>query len=330
MQRNKKILVTGATGFIGFELSKQLTGKNMKPSLLVRRPLRASLLQSLNPCCIIQGDLASPESLIRACKGINTIVHLGARAVFEEYDLVKHTIVDGSINLMNAAIDAKVKHFIYASSLLVYDSQENPIDQKTPLNPRCGYGVAKVEAEHTLTKMAKASGMKLGIIRFPHVYGARDLMFEQVRKGIVYYPGNGQNVFAHLHVHDAANLLIAAVNQEWVGISPVADELNVSWNEYFGEIKKYYPRIRTYSIPEWLAWLFTWAIYPIRRAKGVPSVYTPGSVISWNLNLPVKNGLLWNELHLRPKYPSISDGIPAVLDDCIPFQWVHPINDCLG
>lgn len=178
--------------------------------------------------------------------------------------------------------------------------------------------------------MAKASGIKLGIIRFPHVYGSSDLMFEKVRKGRVYYPGNGENFFSHLHVHDAANVLTAAVKQEWEGVSPIADELSVTWNEYFAEIEKYYPRFRAYSIPEWLALLFTWIIYPIRRMRKVPSIYTPGSVISWNLNLPVQKGLLWNELNLRPKYPTIYQGIPAVLDDCIPFRWISSIKDRRG
>lgn len=326
MSKKKKILVTGATGFIGLEVAKQLSKKGYQPRLLVRRPLRAGLLSSLD-ADIIQGDLSSKESLARCCKGVDTIIHLGARAVFEEYDLVKPTIVDGSVNLMQAAIEANVKQFLFASSLLVYDSQSSPITKETPTQPRCGYGVAKVKAEQLLKNLAEKNSVNLSIIRLPHVYGARDLMFEEVRRGRVFYPGNGENHFAHLHIQDAAKIFIEVIEQDWTGITPIADHLPVNWIEYFSEIRKYYPRFRTYSVPEWIALLFTWLIYPIRRIKKNPSVLTPGSVISWNLNLPVQKGLLWEELNIEPDFPTIYEGLPQVLDQCIPFQWIHPIKD---
>lgn len=326
MSTNNRILVTGATGFVGLEVAKQLSDTGRASVLLVRRPLRAALIASLN-AKVVQGDLMSTESLRRCCQGVDTVIHLGARAIFEEYDLVKPTIVDGSIRLMEAAIEAGVKKFIFASSLLVYDSQTKPIDRDTPTHPRCGYGEAKVEAERILKQMAENAGIKLGVIRLPHVYGARDLMFEDVRKGRVFYPGRGRNVFAHLHVQDAARVLIAAAEQGWEGVSAVADYEPVNWVDYFQEIKKYYPRFKTYSIPEWLALGVTWLIYPIRRLNSNPSVYTPGSVISWNLNLPVKKGLLWGELNIEPKYPTVFEGIPKVLDSCVPFQWISSIND---
>jgi len=325
----KIILITGATGFIGLELSRHLCQLNYCPHLLVRRPSRAPLLGSLE-ARVFQGDLESPDSLKRACEGVETVIHLGARAIFEEYDLVKPTIVDGSVNLMQAAIEAGVKHFIYGSSLLVYNSQENPIDGNTPVNPVCGYGEAKLEAEERMTNMAQNSSLGLANIRLPHVYGPGDLMFEQVRNGRVFFPGDGQNVFAHLHVYDAARLLAAVAKQKWVGTLPVADYSDVTWNQYLAEIKKYYPRFNAYSIPQSLAILFTYAIYPFRRMSTKPSVYTPGSVVSWNLNLPVKKGVLWEELNMQPHYSTIHDGIPAVLDDSIPFRWIHPIKDQFG
>ncbi|MEM1283437.1 MAG: NAD(P)-dependent oxidoreductase [Chlamydiota bacterium] len=326
MGTKNHILVTGATGFVGLEVAKQLSKQGRYPTLLVRRPLRAALLTSLN-AKVLQGDLDSADSLRRSCEGVDTVIHLGARAIFEEYDLVKPTIVDGSVRLMEAAIEAGAKRFIYASSMLVYDSQTKPIDQDTPTHPRCGYGEAKVESERILKKMAREAGIKLGVIRLPHVYGARDLMFGDVRKGRVFYPGNGRNIFAHMHIYDAARVLITAAEKGWEGTSVVADYEPVNWIDYLQEIKKYYPRFKTYSVPEWLALGFTWLIYPIRRLSSDPSVYTPGSVISWNLNLPVKRGILWDELGIEPKYPSIYEGIPEVLDSCVPFQWVHSIQD---
>ena len=155
-------------------------------------------------------------------------------------------------------------------------------------------------------------------------------MFAQVRRGRVFFPGNGRNLFAHMHVDDAARLLIAAAETGWTGISPVADDLPVNWNDFFAEIKKYYPRFRSIGTPESLALLGTSMLTPIRRLSRYPSLYTPDAVRGWNVNLTVKKGLVWDDLGMAPKYPSVYQGIPAVIDDCIEFHWVHPVADRVG
>ncbi|RPJ09351.1 MAG: NAD-dependent epimerase/dehydratase family protein, partial [Deltaproteobacteria bacterium] len=75
----EKVLVTGATGFIGYEVAKQLAEKGFKPRLLVRRPLRGMILKSLD-AELVQGDLLEARSLRRAVEGIDTVIHLGAVA----------------------------------------------------------------------------------------------------------------------------------------------------------------------------------------------------------------------------------------------------------
>ncbi len=322
-------LVTGATGLIGFEVARLLSERGIKPRLLVRRPLRAAMLASLD-AELVQGDLQSPQSLLRAVQGVDTVIHLGARAIFEEYSLVRPTIVDGSVDLMRASIQAGVKRFVFSSSLLVYQSQKGFLDQHTSATSRLGYGRAKLEAESALATMAGQSGIDLALIRLPHVYGARDLMFNQVKNGRVIFPGSGDNQFSHLHVHDAARVLIAAAEQGWTGTSPVADEIPVSWNDFFAEIRKFYPRFRSIGMPMWLALMGTSFLTPFRRLSKHPSLNTPDAVRGWNLNLVVKSGLLWDELGLRPKYPSAYQGIPGVLDDCISFRWIHPVLDRVG
>jgi nucleoside-diphosphate-sugar epimerase len=324
-----QVLVTGATGFIGFEVARQLSKRGFKPRLLVRRPLRAALLASLE-AELIQGDLESPPSLARAVQGVDTIIHLGARAIFEEYNLVRPTIVNGSVALMQASIAAGVQRFVYSSSLLVYGSQNEAIDQHTPAISKLGYGRAKLEAEEALSNMAEQAGMALALIRLPHVYGSRDLMFNQVRQGRVFFPGRGKNLFAHLHVEDAARVLLTVAERGWTGTSPVADDMAASWNEFFAVIREYYPRFRSFGMPMWLALLGTRLLTPFRRLSKYPSLYTPDAVLGWNLNGHVKRGLLWNELEITPNYPTVYQGIPAVLDDCVAFRWIHPVADRIG
>ena len=175
-----KVLVTGATGFIGIEVSRHLAERGMRPRLMVRRPVRGLMLRNLN-AEIMQADIRSPESLRRILSGIDTVIHLGARAAFEPYQRLYPSIVKGSLNLMQAAIEAGVKNFVYGGSLLVYGDTAKPIDQETAPSPMSGYGRAKLEAELRLEDMAAKAGIEFLSLRLPHVYGAHSLLFDQVR-----------------------------------------------------------------------------------------------------------------------------------------------------
>ena len=96
-----------------------------------------------------------------------------------------------------------------------------------------GYGRAKLEAELRLEEMAAKAGIRFVSLRLPHVYGAHSLLFDQVRHGKVFFPGKGNNPFAHMHVIDAARALIHAAESGQPGLWVVADELSCTWNEYF-------------------------------------------------------------------------------------------------
>lgn len=321
-----QILVTGATGFIGFELAKQLSQGGHRPRLMVRRPERSALLRPLD-AALISADLMSETSLQRAVEGVDTVFHLGARAVFEPYHRVRPTIVDGSLSLMRAAVEAGVRSFVYASSLLVYDDQNEDIQGWTPAVPRVGYGQAKLEAEHRLQELADKAGMQFAAIRLPHVYGASDLLFERAHRGRLLRIGSGDNLYSHLHVRDAARLLTAVAERGWTGISAVGDERPTTWREFFATLREHYPRYREVTIPTWLARLGTHLMRPLLALRSRPSLMTPDTVTGWGLQLPVARDLLWKQLDLQPLYASISQGIPAALDDSLAFRWQHPISD---
>jgi hypothetical protein len=112
--------------------------------------------------------------------------------------------------------------------------------------------------------------------RLPHVHGARDLIFEQIRRGHAIYPGNGKNVFAHLHFEDAARVLIRAA-------------------------RRYYPRLRLLLVPRILALCGTHLMGVFQRFSDRPFLYTADAVRGANLSLPVQPGLLWDDLDQDPK-----------------------------
>lgn len=324
-----KPLVTGATGFIGYEVARQLAAAGTPSRFLVSRPERARLLAGLDAELVL-GDLTRSASLARAVAGTDTVIHLGARATFEDISTLRPSIVNGTVALAEAAAAAGVRTFVYASSLLVYGSSPGPIGPGTPTGPRLDYGRAKVEAEVALASVARRAAMKLAVLRLPHVYGARDLMFEQIRRGHLFLPGRGRNLYAHMHVSDAARVMIAAADQGWTGTSPVADDHAVTWREFADVIRDHYARFRSYWIPSWMALCATKAASAALSWRRQPTIMTPGSVIGFNLNLPVEPGLVWRDLGVSPSYPTVHEGIPAALDECVAFRWRHPVFDRKG
>jgi nucleoside-diphosphate-sugar epimerase len=322
----KNVLVTGATGFIGVELVRRLSEMGIRPRVLVRRPHRASLLApyEVEP---IQGDLLSTETLRRAVEGVDTVFHLGGRASFESYRRLRPTIVEATAELGHLAGAAGVEHFVFASSLFVYGSRQQPIDTTTPMEPMLGYGRAKLEAEERLAAIAAGSDMTLASLRLPHVYGAQSILFRQVQSGLAIFPGGMTNRCGQLHVSDAARIIAEVGDKRWQGGSAVADSMSVTWTQYFDLLQTLYPYFRLITLPRWFSYSGAAALEPLLSRKNRPTLYTKDTVVGFNLDLPVSPELVWRDVGLEPDYPSIYEGIPAVLDAYVHYRWRHPMMD---
>jgi nucleoside-diphosphate-sugar epimerase len=204
----------------------------------------------------------------------------------------------------------------------VYSGKDDVIDQTTAPAPLSGYGRAKLEAEQRMQEMATKAGICFTSLRLPHVYGAHSLLFDQVRHGKVYFPGKGDNRFAHMHVKDAACALIHVAENEKPGLWVIADELSCSWNEYFETVRTYYPRLRVTHVPKMIAYIGTRMLDVFYGLTAQPNPYPSGAISCWNMSLPVVPGTMRQTIGLEPEFPTIDEGIPAVLDESISFYWL--------
>jgi nucleoside-diphosphate-sugar epimerase len=307
-----KLLVTGASGFIGHEAARQLSVNGYRPRLMIRQAGDDCEICHFDADFVV-ADLRKPESLKAAVKGIDGILHLAARATFESYNTLRPSILDGSLALMKAGIEAGVSRFVYSSSLLVYRGSPSVVTVDTEVNPVLDYGRIKVETENRLLEIAKSAGIAFAALRLPHVYGLRDLYFRQLQAGRLILPGLGNNRYTHLHVADAASAMIACAEQAYEGIAPIGDRLPSSWADFTRVARQYCPGARVYSVPQWLALLATALLTPFRRVRPYPGLETPGAVRTYNFNLAVDPDSLWKDLGMAPAYPTIFEGIPAVV-----------------
>jgi nucleoside-diphosphate-sugar epimerase len=167
-----KVLITGATGFVGQSLVQNLN-KSYDVIALVRTlssllPLRVQQLVANN---IFEADF--PENT-------DVIVHLAGRAHILNDQSVdpltefRKVNVEGTLQLARQALDKKVKRFIFMSSIGVNGSVtlQQPFTEDAVPKPHADYAVSKLEAEQALKKLFAGSDIELVIIRPPLVYAA--------------------------------------------------------------------------------------------------------------------------------------------------------------
>ncbi|MFA9430299.1 NAD-dependent epimerase/dehydratase family protein [Egicoccus sp. AB-alg2] len=319
-------LVTGATGFIGLEVARQLAQAGRRPRLLVRRRARGPLLANLD-ADLVHADLRSPASLRRAVEGCDEVIHLAGRAVFEPARKLIDTFVHGTRDLAEAAADAGVRKFVFASSLLVHGPTDELITAETPPAPVVDYGRVKLFVERRLAALGRARGMHVANVRLPHVYGPTDQLFGRVHRRLLLVPGRGSRPYAHLHVADAARVLVRAAELGWQGASAVGDAEPAGWDDVLGFLAEAMPDLRIVRAPETLALAGTGLLAPVTAIRRRPALQTVDTVRSWNLSLPVDPGALWPELGIAPQYPTYREGLAASLDACVAFRWLHPVRD---
>lgn len=171
----RRVLVTGATGFIGSHLIQYLASRESWQPLAVSRRL-AGL-----PPAIAQGRAdagTSREQWRDLLAGCDYVVHTAARAhVLRETapapeSLYHRVNVQMSENLARAAMDVGVKRFIYISSVGVHgNSSRGPLTEDSPLIPASLYARSKLEAERSLLALSADAHMELCVLRPPLVYG---------------------------------------------------------------------------------------------------------------------------------------------------------------
>ena len=170
-----KILVVGGAGYIGSHVVLELLDKghtvtiydNLSTGQEINLPQKAAF---------IKGDILDFESLTKAMKGADAVIHLAAKKAvgesMEKPDYYASNNIAGSVNILNAMLKTNVKHIVFSSSAAVYGMPRYlPVDEKHEKNPINFYGYTKSLIEDLMAWYAKLKGINYIALRYFNAVG---------------------------------------------------------------------------------------------------------------------------------------------------------------
>lgn len=207
----KTVLVTGATGFIGKELCIYLVENGFKVRGLSRNVIHTDHVSW------VLGDITKPESLIGICEGVDIVFHLAGFAHADEENNSEfknqHEQINyqGTINVLNEANRAKVKRFVYFSSVKACADHDECVDESWTTWPTDAYGIAKRQAEEAVLSLSSEPI----ILRPTLVYGEGckgnlEVMITAIVKGYFPTPPPIQNQKSMISLRDLCRVALLA------------------------------------------------------------------------------------------------------------------------
>jgi UDP-glucose 4-epimerase len=219
-----KFLIAGGAGSVGQALTAFFIQKGHEVRVLDKE---ADRLRSMGPkhLELVKGRIEDPAIVKEAVKGVDVIIHLAWSFSDNPIELLESDL-KGHIILLDEAVAAKVSHFIYTSTAVVYGKPIRiPITEEAPCLVEEGrkpfYGAAKLMAEKVSLAYFKTKGLPVTIFRFWWSYGEeiggrhlRDLIkLAQTGEPLIVPKGAGGSF---LHIDDLTNAILLAIQKQEV------------------------------------------------------------------------------------------------------------------
>jgi len=228
-----RYLVTGGAGFIGSHLTEALLSTGHQ--VVVFDDFSAGFKTNIPVGAeVIEGDIRKYDEINRACVGVDGVFHLAALPrVQQSIDdpILAHEInINGTLNVLLAARDQKVKRLVYSASCAAYGNSDSPTLTEDLLpQPMSPYGLQKYVGEHYTRLFALLYGLETVSLRYFNAYGPRmalqggyvnvmSVFFKQQRLGRpLSIIGTGEQTRDFVYVGDIVRANIAAMTGTKVG-----------------------------------------------------------------------------------------------------------------
>jgi len=272
-----KVLVTGATGFLGGKTIDLILKEGHEVVAFVRSTSnREGLPKDIE---VREADLFDVASLEAAVEGVDAVIHYAAYFDFypRDEELMFKVNVEGTKNLMNACVGTQVQRFIYCSTTETMGPiRFPPGTEDTELRPDFSYGESKILAENAIREISKDTDLAHIILRPTGVMGEGDLyvmyeVAEQLYEGKVFaLPSDLSTEFMYTHADDvvagfaAALTPMGALNNTII----LCPDEAISWEEFVKIVTEHLgvkpPRLR---VPKFFAKLGMILLSPFKNRK---------------------------------------------------------------
>jgi nucleoside-diphosphate-sugar epimerase len=292
-----RLLVTGASGFLGGVVCAELLERDHQVHALVRR--RGSEPPGTGA---VAGDLTDDGSLTRAVESAapECVVHLAAEIASQRDAAKIHEVnVEGTRVLVAACEAAGVRRIVFASTVVTGDAKGALLDEETQLPVETEYGRSKQEGERLL----RESSLEHVIIRPSHVYGPGGWFVEEFvnrlrQPGRFAVIGSGENWWDVVRVEDVASALADAAERAPAGaLYHVVDDEPIRFYDFIALAAAALGKGSPRRIPTWLA----------RLAAGADPVRAV-TRSARSSNAHIKSELGW-----APRFPTAQEGVPDAI-----------------
>ena len=247
MAQQDKVLITGASGFVGSAVARVLCEAGFSVRALVRGTSPRAHIAELG-LDFAEGDLRDQNSVAKAAAGVRYIFHVAAdyRLWARDRSEIFASNVEGTRNVMEAAIHAKIERVIYTSSVatLKLRSDGLPTDESLPLPVHQGIGAykrSKIAAERLVESLIVERGLPAIIVNPSTPIGPRDvkptptgrIIVEAASGRIPAFIDTGLNL---VHVDDVASGHLAALRRGKIGERYILGGENVPFSQMLSDI----------------------------------------------------------------------------------------------
>lgn len=269
----KKVVVTGATGFLGSHLIAELIKAGFDVDAVCRKMPENSNGTQIN---FRIGDIEDPYSLKETFFNAEVVIHAAALVSADPLDDQRmfKTNVEGTKNVVDSCLSAGVRRLIYVSSVAALGGEDsiNLIDEQTGWKgPKKGYGYTKYKGGLEVCR-GEAEGLEIAII-YPSVIlgpGNADRssgkIFKLIKSGFPFAPAGMVNA---VDARDVAAIVTRLATGEKSGLSLILNGFSISWKDLFSRVAKAQGRSGKFiTVSGKVASVFVWCYEKFCRVIG--------------------------------------------------------------